>query len=901
MEELFRFCVTRGVERFDKPGLSLDRGTKFQEELKSVNNDKWDDFLTLAENYLLDSENAWILKFDEDINIQKIEDLLEHLKKGLEKDDHEDLKGRIDQSLRDRKDGLRQKELEDLQDFLSDLFLALLIFRSRGPSGIDKKVRSIRFDLINPPITHISPYLVNIDNKKTLFKLLDRLPVDHPTLDEIADIMRVIDILLTYSSNPENFLINSLLSLLQKTLLLPKGIFSAIEKPIHAVGITDLYLVKQHIIKYEGAEIARVENVMKGEDREHKLKHILTNESEFLYEIEREAETQQELTNNDRTNIRDEIEKTLKEDTKIDAGVHTEVGGDAFKLQADFTVAYDKSSSESYKFAAETAKEVTQKAVKKVKDRIKSSQKTKLIETFDENEFQKFNNTSDDHIIGIYQWLEKIYLAQVFNYGKHMIFDIMVPNPAGPLLKVFENKKDDESDQPFPPDPLEFTPDELSMNKGDLNYYGEYIKKYKISGVEAPPEEYITVSASESTPYENDKKLSGEGTLRIESGYEASHVRIAVSWQRNDDAGGGVGQSPDDSWVEIVIGKKQEFFRYKDGHDNEITPSDHHVTFTREIVLNTEYELKENYSINYYYRTNLVNMLAFSLEIFCYPTKSLINKWKYQTYDRIVEAWKQLREEYETEMKVYEEKKQLIGSFDMDFENQEAVYRQIEKTELKRSCIALLANNYDDVVGKINNLRSVGVEDPMYPGDKSKEIGVYAPDIGRLRHGIIVRWFEQAFLWDKMGYIFYPYFWDHVSNWADKLCQKNMDFLFLQFLQAGYARVVIPVRQGYEAAVNFYMLTGIPWLNGVLPNIGDESQNPLYLSLVEEIKEKTGAPGDEIPVGDPWEIRIPTTIIKLRKELDGTTPTWSNAKGLSAPENEWTWKVDNPLEHRENP
>jgi hypothetical protein len=107
--------------------------------------------------------------------------------------------------------------------------------------------------------------------------------------------------------------------------------------------------------------------------------------------------------------------------------------------------------------------------------------------------------------------------------------------------------------------------------------------------------------------------------------------------------------------------------------------------------------------------------------------------------------------------------------------------------------------------------------------------------------------------------------------------------------------VTVPVRNGFEDAVTFYLMTGIPWLGGGLPSVGAAGVNPLYLSLVDELKESSGAPGNEQPAGDPWEIHLPTTLIKLRKELDGTTPTWSRAVGASdAPVTPWTWTPDEP-------
>ncbi len=46
----------------------------------------------------------------------------------------------------------------------------------------------------------------------------------------------------------------------------------------------------------------------------------------------------------------------------------------------------------------------------------------------------------------------------------------------------------------------------------------------------------------------------------------------------------------------------------------------------------------------------------------------------------------------------------------------------------------------------------------------------------------------------------------------------------------------------------------------------------LYLPIAEELAEKLGRPGNELPVGDPWEVRVPTSLVKLRD--DDQLPRW---------------------------
>ena len=60
-------------------------------------------------------------------------------------------------------------------------------------------------------------------------------------------------------------------------------------------------------------------------------------------------------------------------------------------------------------------------------------------------------------------------------------------------------------------------------------------------------------------------------------------------------------------------------------------------------------------------------------------------------------------------------------------------------------------------------------------------------------------------------------------------------------------------------------------------------QSSLYKPIVDEIKERTGGDLGEVPVGDPWETRLPTTAVLVRR--DNTLPEWERV----AP-NEWRWK-----------
>jgi hypothetical protein len=87
------------------------------------------------------------------------------------------------------------------------------------------------------------------------------------------------------------------------------------------------------------------------------------------------------------------------------------------------------------------------------------------------------------------------------------------------------------------------------------------------------------------------------------------------------------------------------------------------------------------------------------------------------------------------------------------------------------------------------------------------------------------------------------------------------------------------VTPGFEAALLHFLETGNIWTGGELPEVTRDD----YIAFLDEIDARRpeppdpnqplgGVPSEEIPVGQPWELRLPTTLVALR--ADGTLPQW---------------------------
>ena len=100
--------------------------------------------------------------------------------------------------------------------------------------------------------------------------------------------------------------------------------------------------------------------------------------------------------------------------------------------------------------------------------------------------------------------------------------------------------------------------------------------------------------------------------------------------------------------------------------------------------------------------------------------------------------------------------------------------------------------------------------------------------------GDLVKFVQQAVEWENLLYFYYPYFWGGEAQGREKMLFEHPDPEHQNFLRAGYCRVVITVRPGFEA--DFTRLGG-DWIAG----------RHLHLALSDDCR------GDREPC--PYQLR----------------------------------------------
>ena len=396
----------------------------------------------------------------------------------------------------------------------------------------------------------------------------------------------------------------------------------------------------------------------------------------------------------------------------------------------------------------------------------------------------------------------------------------MVPEPAAMLVQVMQSAHASAVELKKPP-AFMLKPEQIH----EFNY-GHWVRTYSAADVEPPPEMYTTAAldysaggGDSSTDYNHSAQLS------IPDGYRAIQGSVGVAiniWESNHSC-------------DIVLGRRTK--RLTGGSIMWITS------------LNDE-----RGSVPFAFNTLRISDVAVAVEVKCQRTYHAMKRWRADTHAKLTNAYRARLAEYEEQLAALEIEAGILIAGRNPGLNLETM-----RDEFKKHCISILTDQHFDLFNAV-------------------DVGAYGlPQVDvheAAGEGAYVRFFEQAFEWEHVTWVTYPYFWGRKHQWAERINYEDPDPLFNQFLKAGYARVSVPARPGFESGIDHFMTFGELWHGGPLPAIS----SPLYLPIADEIAERLDRPGDEIPQGDPWLVRVPTTLVKLR--ADDELPQWTqNAAG----------------------
>ena len=584
---------------------------------------------------------------------------------------------------------------------------------------------------------------------------------------------------------------------------------------VRAVGYGDLQVVRQQLIGYEAGEVSHIENVLEGELLRRSTTREEVNELTVTQETSTSQIEERDLQSTTRNELSTEAQKEASQQTVSvkDQTTSTEYG----KLV--------ENSKSNY------ARSITDRAVNTLTQMVKLQRVQREKKAFTEEAVHELDNRQPGakKVRGIYQWVDKKYKARILNYGKRLLYDVVVPEPAAFLIESLKKAVQPESFQLTKPVEPQISPN--SMGPGT---YQTYATCYGVTGsVTPPPDEFV-----ETIAHVDNKKLApgvGEAfssyKIRIPDGYTAFSGYIqSVNEQ--------LASTPAVyNRYEFYIG---EFHWFKFGNAPNSTVDRLNIQF----VMNGE-----TGDVPVTFRTWApVIEFSYAIGINCKRTEKAYEQWQLKTHATIMAGYQRQLAAYEDKLAQYRAALRSQVAQAQNFAHDPS----IEQEELKKAFIALLLSEQFALAYR-------PTPDPLaFPPNPT--------DV--TKWGAMVAFFERAFEWENLMYTYYPYFWGRQAKWGELILIQDTSPEFEAFLKAGAARVVVPVRPGFEAAMAHFQETGDIWMGEEMPDMFSD----YYVSIIDEIKARNAAPGEEVVVAE-WDLKLPTTLVMLKE--DEKLPEWT--------------------------
>lgn len=601
------------------------------------------------------------------------------------------------------------------------------------------------------------------------------------------------------------------------------------------VGIGEFKRVEQELCCYVPGEVSHIENIMAREYKEKSTRNLTRTEDTTEETTEREVEDLSDTTSTDRYEMQTEISRVLQEDQSLQLGASTGVQGTypggSYNVNANMNYTSSSSSTNSFNEAETYAKEVTERAMQRIVEKVSSKRTSRMLREYEETNKHGFDNREGDrHVTGIYRWVDKIYKNTLMNYGKRLMYDFMLPEPAK-NFKYWMTKEAPAQTQvevlvePVHPKTYGIL---TAANITRANYTtlaGEYG-----ADVDAPQPTFINVGKGfADMPVKTGAEFNGRHSggyafsLEIPDGYACYSAAFSYG---HDYAG------TDDNGLSAVVSVagRQHFTNNRVEHVNF-----YNSPFN---VSNIEKELEISVSGHDIGSFNL-NVMAY-----CGLKHEVFQAWQAQTYLAIMEAYNEKLAEFK---KAKAAVPVVVDPGKTDYNFNPLIGRSIEQRELKRMCIELMTKPFGFNMGQ--NQYTYDFCADNHKINRTPAFEKYASH---------ARFFEEAFDWEIMAYMFYPYFWAEERTWGDLIKEKSSaDYIFQAFLQSGMGRVTVPVRAGYEKAVLYFLDTGKVWLGkGFTVDLNSE----LYQSIDQLLVVKEGVPEAT------WLTRIPSALTIIQND-----------------------------------
>ena len=600
-----------------------------------------------------------------------------------------------------------------------------------------------------------------------------------------------------------------------------------IEEGIYA-GVLFLERMDFTPVELVKGELVYTLPLVPGEKTTVSHKEWVKSVEEFEKELATLTEEEREEAKTERTELAEATTKDEKTEHKFDTGLKVKGGWGAWSIELSAGYSYDNLKTKHSEFSSKRNREITHRAASRSREEHKITFKISREAGREDEQVRVIENKSDKPVRWDFYRMMRKWRIDLYRLGERLTFDIVVPEPGNYLLRKYLKlleiqEKIDRGD------PFNLSPEDISTDPYDENYYLKLAGEYGVSLPDPPTSKILTFE--DMVQPQEGKAISGYRyvAIRLPEGYW-----IPVQGEDNDLR----------IWV-IFPPKKDDW--HGGNKDRNVSSQywAHDVHGTSMIAL---YELNEDIIVNnfkndtnfrsydwvwrYVFKEKATAPATISLAVYAAPTPLREAQWRMECFEKIREAartkWLQELERLENQ------RDRLIA----ELTGKDALkLRQIEKEEIMKTVLRwLLGPDFEFFPEEWINESASSIEEledlPYYKGGKTETEKLMKMDEETrkrmLKYLKMVRFIQQAIEWENVNWILYPYFWTTPVRWDFKQSLEHPDFYHRAFLRAGCARVVLTVRPGFEEAFAKFIESG--------KIDGEIDKDHPYLTLAQEIK-----------------------------------------------------------------
>jgi len=581
---------------------------------------------------------------------------------------------------------------------------------------------------------------------------------------------------------------------------------------IEPYAIGDLQMVRQRLLRYQCGEIARIENIMRGERREvtNKRTHRQLDE---LHQSSGEKQLLQNDAADERSNLQEESRKTVAEVVETNQyNKFTSSYGPPTQatLDGSWSKTVQPGATPGLDDTTRFARDILNKTVNRISRSVSLTRSSSTMSQTEDSVVSLVDNTAGTRSLrGVYRWLNKVYEACVVNYGQRLMMEFMVCKPAAAYIAGEQAMAGQDFVKPLPPLRLHIATFK-EIQPGNYAGLGAY---YGVLELEPPP---LAQRFASATLRDGEEKQ-----IAIPSGYCASKAFV------------GYVSVPTGLPPPVVLVGRQTVTAPGNPDGTALFGEDDSVPVS---VLDYPPSLSPPAD----------PQVQVNIEIQCGPSDRCMDEWRIRIYAAVMRAYQERLAAYNLRVEGGPQGRAATRS--------PLANRQIEQRELRNACLRLLLERM---------LTLTGMDSQGSTSSPPSEFAVYEPRY--------LQFFDEVLEWNEMVYSFYasPGLGGGSGGGVELgSLAADDDALFASFLQADQARVLLPVQPAHVMAFLYFYSSGMLWASGdrLAP------ANPVDVALVNDLKQAGPQRQPIRPIGPCWEVLVPTAMQVLDETCADVVP-----------------------------